>query len=475
MRKTRGFWIVAVCLLLLPWSAWAEQAVSYEPYEVEGITLTYDTTHYDFDASVRLHADGFPAPAGRLNGWERFLAMFRVKGAMNCMNMLTPYSRVSIDFDLLMDGESVANNRYEGTHSYRYLLSSLVDYAPIHFQMHNFFDFMFKPFFYWNLPTQYIALLLYPEAAYFVGHSYYRPLADMLEEDAGRSRNIPYERLHELCETWNTLVSDDDWDARVYCFLNVLLYELYATEMTMDALSRMEDYLDFLDPQQGGMNIAVEGGKTTYAVGETTVFVDERDGLKRRFRLTLPNEDGYLLAFDYEWLPGERGASLSARLSITRGDETAIGVAVTGEGLPGEGESEAEGSVAVSFDGYGFTSPPSAQSFAFRWSKAEAADDADTQALALTWNHPATGLPAITLDWRHTATPATPDVFVDEPYPQDDFFSLNEYYMDEYKERFVPTLVIKLLPILLRTPAAVIDDIYDFFERTGMLLTLGIE
>ena len=475
MGKIRKLCIVVVCLLLLPLSAMAQEDTPYAPYEVEGIPLTYDTTRYDFECALRLHADGFPAPAGRLEDWERFLAKFQIKGFMNSMNFLTPYSRVFMDFDLLMNGENVANTRYDATHSYRYLLTSLLGYESIHFQMHNFFDFMFKPYYYWNLPTQYIALFLYPEAAYYVGHSYYRPIADLLEESGSGTRNIPYERLYELCETWDTLVSEDDWDARVYCFVNALLYELYATEMTVDALSRMEDYLDFLDPGQEGMNVVVEGGKTTLSLGETTVYVDEKDDDGHRLRLTLPNADGYTLSFDYARTPGASGEALSACLQIRRGEETAIEIAITGEGLPGEGDTSAEGTLAVTFGGYGFTAPPPAQSFAFRWERSPEGSAADTRSLSLTWNHPDTGLAAITLDWRHTQTPSTPDVFVEELYPQEDFFSLNEYFMEQYKEQFLPTLVPKLLPILLQTPAGVIDDVYDYLEQTGMLLTLGIE
>ena len=83
---------------------------------------------------------------------------------------------------LQLNGEDTIPFVYDGYHSYRYFISPMFMNDTLHFQMHNFFDFMLKPYYFMELPTQYLALFLYPNATYYLADSYYTPVSEMMAE-----------------------------------------------------------------------------------------------------------------------------------------------------------------------------------------------------------------------------------------------------------------------------------------------------
>ena len=89
----------------------------------------------------------------------------------------------------------------------------------------------------------------------------------------------------------------------------------------------------------------------------------------------------------------------------------------------------------------------------------------------MDWLHPQTALPALTLTFNGTLSTVDKSVFVEKSYPQNDFFNLNESFLEEYKQRLLPTMVLELVPIALEMPAGVIDDIYRFASDTDILVS----
>ena len=160
---------LALCLCVLPTLALAD---TYLP---DG-----EVTHTDFTLDVSLHADGFPQSKAHLSDWETFLNKLDIKGSIDTLAMFTPTSRVYLNGALRLNGKSQIPFVYDGYHSYRYLITPALNNEPLFFQMHNFLEFMLKPYYYMELPTQYMALLMYPEAAYWIGDSYYTPLTETL-------------------------------------------------------------------------------------------------------------------------------------------------------------------------------------------------------------------------------------------------------------------------------------------------------
>lgn len=449
------------CLFLLPATALAQEEA---PKPV---------IRSDFSLSLALHADGFPEKTTRLSDWEAFLNKLSISGYVNAMDYPDPYSRVYMAAGLQVNGKERIPFVYDGYHSYRYLISPLFKGESIHFQMHNFFQFMLKPYYFMGLPTQYIALPMYPEATVYLLQAYGQPIAEALAGEG--TRTVSYEKLYALCEQLNLLANyEEDPSERVYYYLTCLLGDIGASDTTHEALMRLEEYLAFLDPAQQGMTITVESGSETYQLGDYTLLEKTAGETgENRLVLTLPNAEGYELRVEYEWLPGENGALLSAGATVTLEEEAVLTVHVQGEGLPTQGQTDAQGEVSISFGGSSL-STPTTQRFAFRLAKSTAEFPCELR-LDVDWLHPQTQAPAFSLALTADLQEVGPDVFVEGAYNQDDFFSLNDSILEELKEKYMATIALAALPVVMEMPAGVIDSILEFAGETGILASLGIE
>jgi hypothetical protein len=502
-----------------------------------------EVTHADFTLGFQLHADAFPQSTAHLSDWETFLQKLTLRGSMDALAMFTPNSRVYLDGALQLNGEDQFPFTYDGYYSYRYLLSPAFSGEVLYFQMYNFLEFMLKPYYYMELPTQYLALLMYPEAAYWLGDSYYKPVAELLaqaKDDALTQQTeaavtpvaasatpettvtdtavaettvadtaatdtvaqgasvgviggadgptaifvstpgsaaaetliytIPYEDLYELCETLDLIVNDDTDLSRAYYFFTCLLTDLYASDMALEILGNLEYELDALDPEQNGMTVVQTADTLTCTIGDTVVFTRSSTESETAMILTLPTAEGYVLTLDYRLTPSATGAALSVALGVTSDGEQAILLTAQGEGLPQEGDLSGEGKLTVAASGTALQSDVTPQTFTFAWSR-DAAQKPYKLTATINWLHPATGLPAISILVDGTLSTVDRSVFKDGSYPQNDFFSLNESFLEGYKERLMKTVALKLAPIVLQMPSGVIDDLFRFADDTDILVS----
>jgi hypothetical protein len=495
-----------------------------------------EVTHADFTLGLRLHADAFPQSAVHLSDWETFLQKLTLRGSMDTLAMFTPNSRVYLDGALQLNGKDQFPFTYDGYYSYRYLLSPAFNGEVLFFQMHNFLEFMLKPYYYMELPTQYLALLMYPEASYWLGDSYYTPVAELLAQAKENAKtqaaeanaantpgtdtaaadtavtdtaviatavtdtavtdtavtdtavidataaadtaaqadtltyNIPYEDLYELCETLDLIANDDTDLNRAYFFFTCLLTDLYASDMALEILGNLEYELDALDPEQNGMTVLQTADSLTCTIGDTVVFTRTNTGNATAMTLTLPTAEGYVLTFHYDLTPSATGSTLSAAFGVTSDGEQAILLTAEGEGLPQEGDLSGEGKLTLAASGMALQSDVTPQSFTFAWSR-DAAKKPYTLNATINWLYPATGLPAITVLFDGTLSTVDRSVFKDGSYPQNDFFSLNESFLEGYKERLMKTVALKLAPIVLQMPSGVIDDLFRFADDTDILVS----
>ena len=147
-----------------------------------------EVTRSDFSLSLLMHADGFPNDgAAHYADWEAFLSKLSLEGVIDVQRFLTNVSRVYFDGGLCLNGKMTLPFVYDGYHSYRYVRADALRGDSIHFQMHNFFEFMLKGYYFMGLPTQLIALPLYPEASYYLGTSYYQPIAEAVAGEGDRT------------------------------------------------------------------------------------------------------------------------------------------------------------------------------------------------------------------------------------------------------------------------------------------------
>ena len=528
--------LTALCLCALPTLSVAD---TYLP---DG-----DVTHADFTLGVQLHADGFPAGKAHLNDWETFLKKLDLKGSADSLAMFTPTSRVYVNAALRLDGKDQVPFVYDGYHSYRYLLSPALGGEVLFFQMHNFLEFMLKPYYYMELPTQYLGLLMYPEATYYIANSYYAPLAEMIEAarqaalngtpaasagdtealsadaeaadsataesgdseiettdteieatggdseieaadltadasatssapaptvsaDGAVTYTVPYETLYEQCVNLDQIVNDDVDLERAYVYFTSLLTDIGISDMTLNMLGSLESVLDQLDPDQQGMTVTQTPDGMTCAFGETVVFARQANGAATQLTFSLPTPDGYQINLVYNWTPDDVSATLDASVTVLEDNATYLQASVKGVGLPREGDLGGKGNITFMLSGTAFDQQPVPLTFAFDWAR-DAKTLPYTLGLTVDWIHPQTGKPALTLQFNGNLSAADKNVFVEGSYPQNDFFNLNETFLEGYKERLLPSLALKFAPILLETPAGVINDLYSFLDQNNILVS----
>jgi len=134
-----------------------------------------------------------------------------------------------------------------------------------------------------------------------------------------------------------------------------------------------------------------------------------------------------------------------------------------------------EGTICVELTGDAIYEPIGPQTFQYRFVRSAQALPCNV-ILEADWIHPETQKPAFGLRYHAEAKEMPRDTLFDRPYDnQDDFFQLNESIMAEYKERFLPTLVLAAAPIVMEVPAGVISDAVKWMEETGFLAFFGIE
>lgn len=616
-----------------------------------------EVTHVDFTLAAAVHPEGFPASKAHPADWAAFLQKLDIKASMDALAFLNPQSRVYMSGALRLNGKEQIPFVYDGYHSYRYFMTPALGNEVFYFQMHNFLEFMLKPYYYMELPTQYLGLLMYPEAACYIGDSFFTPVRDTLasarqdaadsaaaardalvasltdaqaryadaldsanarlaeldaalaalaapeatpaptdtpapvvaevataapdvaateavpaeataatevtavpeataapsdtpaptedpalalqaERDSLTSRiaalndalavldeataageglsdgellsaltdaqtmvgedtaadsetagddayaseaelaadgatvyTVPYERLYELCETLDNVTNDDPDLERVYFFFTSLLAETLSSDMVVDTLGRLEDTLDYLDPDQVGMTVVETPAGMTCSFGDTEVFRLSTEGGATDFTLTLPTADEYEIDLSWRYAPGETGAALAAKAAIVMDGEDSVALTLTGEGLPREGDVSGKGQVSLAVSGSSFENVPQPIAFAFDWART-AKEKPYTLGLTLSWLNPYTAKPAVSIGFNGTFTTVDRSVFVEGQYPQNDFFNLNETFLNDYKDRLLKPLLLKLAPILLETPAGVINDLYAFATQNDILVSL---
>ena len=455
---------ILLCLFLFLSAAQADSS-TYIPADSQAI-------HSKMNLRMDLHPDGFPGDALKLKAWEDFLQKLSLKGTVNTIDFGQPISRVYFNGGLYIRDVIKIPFVYDGYHSYRYLISPAVRNDSIHFQMHNFFQFMLKPYYYMDLPTPYIALLLYPEAAYYVWDSYYGSLQEAL--DRRETQIIPYETLRALCQQMSLYVTDDTYYDRITFFFTSLLTDIGLAESTLSYLSSLESYLDVLDPGKEGLTITVEDGRRAFMLGGRALY-EETSGNNGSFAfiLMLPGKEGQELHCAYRWEPSKSGALLLAELNVIEDGTSVLSIRVDGSGLPVEGDLQGEGRVSLIISGYVTEERFPPLSFAFRWEK-NRVELPHHFSLDMDWLHPNTDLPALSMHYDASMWKADPGIFVEGAYPQEDFFSLNEVSMAEYQIRYMPTLALALAPVILEMPAGVLEDVILFAVNTGIWESMDI-
>lgn len=442
-----------LCLCMLPVCALADEEIN------DGTPVT----HSVFDLSFRFNADAFPNDGlAHYQDWEKLFDKISVTGDTRTQSFLSPYSRVMLDGSLCLNGESKVPFEYDGYYSFRYLRSPAIRNESIHFQMLNFYQFMLKPWYFMGLPTNLIAMPLYPEAAVEVFQKYAEPVMRVCGGEG--SRTISHEDLYALAEELSLLINEDEND-KLYYFFTTLMIDVGGDYLFLEKLAYMEDWLLYLDPDQLGMTIEVDGANETWTLGETVVFEKNGDN----WAITLPDYEDYV--FGFNWTAEETSRQL--RLEILCEDSVWLGVTFTIDGLDSSTSAAGTATLELSGDALWLEIPTLA--FQYQYERTAEALPYDAS-LTVDWLHPETGKPAIGFTRQASMEELPYTAVYNRPIDnQDDFFHLNESFMAEYAERFMPTLLASFAPFAMEVPAGVISDMVRWMDDLGILAIFGLE
>lgn len=442
-----------LCLCMLPACALADEEIN------DGTPVT----HSVFDLSFRFNADAFPNDGlAHYQDWEKLFDKISVTGDTRAQSFLSPYSRVMLDGSLCLNGESKVPFEYDGYYSFRYLRSPAIRNESIHFQMLNFYQFMLKPWYFMGLPTNLIAMPMYPEAAVEVFQKYAEPVMRVCGGEGNRT--ISHDDLYALAEELSLLVNEDEND-KLYYFLTTLMIDIGGDYLFLEKLACMEDWLIYLDPDQLGMTIEVDGENETWTLGETVVF--EKNG--ESWALTLPDYEDYVFGFTHT----AEETSRQWRMEILCEDFVWLDAAFTVDGL--EDPTSAAGLATLELSGDALWLDIPTLAFQYQYERTAEALPYD-MSLTVDWLHPETEQPAIGFSCQASMEELPYTAVYNRPIDnQDDFFHLNESFMAEYAERFMPTLLASFAPFAMEVPAGVISDMVRWMDDLGILAIFGLE
>ncbi|NLO84497.1 MAG: hypothetical protein GX096_03575 [Clostridiales bacterium] len=453
-----------LCLCLLPLSA---LAVSAE----DDMTVTRS----DFSLQVGGNADAFPqGQQSSLEAWEIYLKKIKLQGTVDTQRFLQPFSRVYFDGGLYLKDTMRLPFEYDGYYSFRYIKSPALAGSSVHFQMFNFFEFMLKPYYFMDVKTPYLALLMYPEASYIMAETFLAPIDEALAGEG--SREVSYDALYALCEQLSAIAYEDIDYNQIYIYFTTMFIDLYSDDMysadvVLEFLYSLESTLEYLDPEQKGMQITVDGDDETYTIGDTVVLSKTATSVN----VHIPTPNGSDISFEYRYTSKDVGADLYMNFTWIMDEVTQVEAVLDAQDLPKEGETEAIGTVSLSLDGALRRENPLAGDFAFRYSR-DAQEMPYNMSLGIDWIHPQTNEPALTLLYKAAMEQLDESALVDRPYDnQEDFFCLNESSLAEYEERFVKSIALAVMPFVIELPADIMADAIGLLNGdTSLLMLFGV-
>ena len=462
--------LLTICLLPTAALAYGEVPVYQDP-----------VTRTDLQLNLKVVPEGFPeGTAADLKGWQEFLDKISFRGVLDSQNVLTDKVRGWFDGGLYVKEDLIVPFQVDVYFAFRYMISQAIKGESMFFKMENFLEFMMKPRYFMDLPTDYIALLMYPEATLDMRDRFYTPLAKLCQGKGDRT--VSYDDLYDLALSWEDMyMNDGDDDYKMYFFFTCLLYQLGINYDVYDKIGEMTAWLDVLDPEAAGMTITEKGGVATYTIGEYEVFTTDLDST-RNFTLTLPDENGNLLTFtskenlhddwngDDWWMelaitlaPEEEGGERENYLTLT----------VDCHDVPLRQLYLTGGSISISGDGSALQEPFQAD-FRLYMERTDIQKPNSTK-LSLHYLHPQTSQVCFAADLVLNMSEVPFTVLQERDYPQEDLFHLNDEYLERIKENYIPSLAVSFLPVIAQMPAGVINDILRFAEETDILVSLGIE
>lgn len=459
MKKTlTRIFCALLALMLLPLSALAE------------VNLDEPLYRSDFTVKLAVHNDGFPKDgAAHYKAWEKFLNKLSISGTMDVqrpLEMMDQY--VDIKAALNVKGKEVIPFRYESFGISRYITSPMLRGDTIYLQMLNFDLFMLKPYFFMELPTPFISMLIFPEQLFWVEDQ----LAQQVKTGLEGKTTLTYDELYELASNMSMAVMDDEF-ARYYYVCYGLFALIYGSDIAYGDLCGLQDIVDLLDPEQKGLQLVCENGTTSCIIGNHEVLRADEKG----WEFKCPDINGYEHSLTFK---NDAGTASVIMISMLDGDER-LNVSAVLTGLPQEGGLSADGTLTVEIGGGAiqecFKTEKLAVKLGYHYAQSSQLYPR-AEELQIDLIHPQTDKPCITFRYQADVeeTTGTEEMNHRKDYRYlADFFTLNTVSLSEFKSRYFKGIAISALPVAIEMPVGVIGDVIGWFQESGFMAFFGIE
>lgn len=443
-------WISLFLCLLLLCSASLTYADGFK-------TITYEMNFEVDDAA-------FPESMHSAKDWKTFLEKFSVKGIAHFKDLFRDDEMIEGAADIYLNNKLLLDLLHSGTQQYFSITSKSMD-AYFGFNAHNYYEFMLKGYFFLGLPTHYIALLSYPNGAYQALNNIYKFLAKHFRIDEKMETNeISYEKLTQIAEEASRFF-DEEYIS--HQFIRTALMDAGVFETMYYDFQVATEYLESFAAGEP-MRIEKDGSKYTYRIGEYEIIQYDVQENRREYKLYLPpSPSGYEYRAEAIVEKVNDNYNVDGKFAILMDGADYAAIAVSAKQLPGEQSEEAEGETIFSLSGDALGGT---ESVVFQHSYAKHNENLN---LKLRMRDETTKqfplgikINAALSDFSGSVEPKYKDAYVG------DFFSMNDSALSALKGTLLPYAIKVALPILLETPAKVINDVYNFLDKSGILTTL---
>ncbi len=446
MQKSISFFL---CLLLL----FTTILVRADGFK----TITYE-------ANFEVDDTAFPETMHSAKDWKSFLEKFSLKGYAHFKNLFDIEEVLEGEADLYLKNKLLLDLNHTGNQQYFWIGSKNINNF-FAFNAHNYYEFMLKGYFFLGLPTNYIAVLSYPNGAVQAIRNIYNFIAKRFYVDPNDEKTeFSYEELHAIAEEVSSFF-DEEYVTQQ--FIRSAIMDSGVFEMMYYDFQIAPEYLESFAAGES-MQVLREGSKTIYQIGEYEILRYDKQPDRDEYRIYLPpSPSGFEYVAEAIVQKNKQNIDVHARFAIQMEGLDYVAVQMNSTNLPSEKSSKAIGNTIFSISGDTIGQDKSIQ-FHHEYIKNE-----DNINIKLRLRDDTTGgypigikINAELKDFQGEKDP----VFFD--YRGEDFYSLNDSALKTVKGILLPYIIKAAIPVLMEIPSGVINDVYEYLDQSGILGTL---
>lgn len=450
MKRYTITFISALLVVLFITSAYADTAIGYN--------------EIDYSARFEINEDGFKQLTPNYKDWKNYIEKFNLIGTIKYADLFNEHERINAYNILRINDKFMLDFDYKGSQQYYWLHSNVLN-EKLHFNAHNYYEFMLKGYFFLNLPTQKIALLTYPFGIY----SAFKPFNDFIKnyiDPIDHDMVIPYSDLES-----NVVGIKKFFDTESIC------YQFFRTASIESGISDLV-YYDFVTADEylksfaegEDMYVTIDGDTKIFTLAGYEIIRYKKSEKTTDISINLPtslNEIGYVSNIRINKNSNNNydiDASLS--LNMDESEYLKMSATISDFGLGIRKNADGEIKISVGGDGLGYT-----ENLYLKHKIENLSDKNSKLRLSYIDSDSQKELISLNVDIKKNDVEAGSQIF-EEAYNQEDYFSINDQTLKGRRHAIKMYAKKAIIPLIMETPARVIDDVFDYMDNSGLLSVL---